>query len=61
MLHKKDHLVGIFFFKWWDWKERMGDKAPRSRASYFYLLLFVQKIHARPLEEEKQEDHAPYV
>jgi hypothetical protein len=39
----------------------MGDKAPRSRASYFYLPLFVQKIHARPVEEEKQKEHAPYV
>jgi hypothetical protein len=57
MLQKKDHLVDILF-------QMVGlerpdrRQGPRSRASYFYLPLFVQKIHARPLEEEKQEDHA---
>ena len=60
MLPKKVHLIGILFQM--VGLERLdGRQGPRSRASYFYLPLFVQKTHARPVEEEKHKEHAPYV
>jgi hypothetical protein len=60
MLPKKVHLIGILFQM--VGLERLdGRQGPRSRASYFYLPLFVHKIHARPVEEEKQEENAAYI